>query len=403
MPGTTGTGAGTGHGRQLMVLGALAVWTSAMLFPWGEQRPATAAGQPGTAQALKLASTAQQAPGAAKSGAQGHGGHHMPPPTLGSETYQYSFPKETRRATTEVFDAETAPPPKDRKVHEYTLVIEEGVMHEVAPGIKFPTWTFNGKVPGPVLRAREGELLRVTLVNAGTVPHSIHFHGVHPAEMDGVFGLVPAGGSFTYEFEAKPYGVFPYHCHANPTSKHIQNGLYGMLIVDPKEGRVPMRELAMMMSAFDLDRDGDADFYAWNGKAFQYADHPIDLKLGEPVRMYVMNLFEEMMAPHIHGNMFGLIRTGTALKPGEVTDIVSLGIAERAILEFKYDLPGAYMFQCHFTEHMELGLMGWFRVGHVKPMKAGKKPAGDEHAHHASPAATPKTPKLAAKAGGAGE
>jgi FtsP/CotA-like multicopper oxidase with cupredoxin domain len=156
--------------------------------------------------------------------------------------------------------------------------------------------------------------------------------------------------------------VFPYHCHSNPSSQHIHNGLYGMLIIDPKEGRRPMKELAMVMSAFDLDRDGDADFYAWNGKAFQYADHPIEFAVGEDVRMYVLNIFEEMMAPHIHGNMFRLIRSGTALKPSELTDVVSLGIAERAILEFRYDYPGPYMFQCHFSEHMELGLMGWFQV-----------------------------------------
>lgn len=311
----------------------------------------------------------------------------MPPPSKGSETYQYAYPDERRLAREQVFDP-TPPPAASKPVHEYELVLEEGIEHEVAPGIKIPSWTFNGKVPGPIIRAREGELLRVKLINKGTLPHSIHFHGIHPASMDGVFGLVPAGGSFTYEFVAKPYGVFPYHCHSMPTSQHIHNGLYGMMIVDPKEGRKPMKELAMVMSAFDLDRDGDADFYTWNGKAFQYADYPIDLQKGEPVRMYVMNIFEEMMAPHIHGNMFGLIRTGTAMKPQEITDVVSLGIAERAILEFQYDLPGAYMFQCHFSEHMELGLMGWFRVGQTGPVKSavgsglrGRLTADAAHAH----------------------
>ncbi len=290
----------------------------------------------------------------------GHGAGRHRALTLGSDTFQYSYP-EKRLEAAQVFSA--APPaPASKSVHEYELVIEEGVEHEVAPGIKVPSWTFNGSIPGPVIRAREGEWLRVTLVNKGSVPHTIHFHGIHPANMDGVFEVVPPGGEFTYEFVARPYGVFPYHCHAMPSSQHIQNGLYGMMIIDPKEGRRPMKELAMLMSAFDLDRDGEADFYAWNGKAFQYADHPIELQSGEPVRMYVLNIFEEMMAPHIHGNMFGLIRSGTALKPSELTDVVSLGIAERAILEFAYESPGAYMFQCHFSEHMELGLMGWFQV-----------------------------------------
>jgi len=299
----------------------------------------------------------------------GHG-HHMPPPTKGSELYQYAYPAAHRLPPEKVYDP-TPPPPQSKPVHEYELVIEENVEHEVAPGVIMPAWTFNGTVPGPILRAREGELLRVKLVNHGTQPHTIHFHGVHPAAADGVFELVAPGESFTYEFVARPYGVFPYHCHSNPSSQHIHNGLYGMMIVDPKEGRAPMKELSMVMSAFDLDRDGEADFYAWNGKAFQYADNPIALQTGERVRMYVMNIFEEMMAPHIHGNMYGLIRSGTALKPGELTDVVSLGIAERAILEFHYDYPGTYMFQCHFSEHMELGLMGWFQVaGEMKAERA---------------------------------
>jgi FtsP/CotA-like multicopper oxidase with cupredoxin domain len=188
--------------------------------------------------------------------------------------------------------------------------------------------------------------------------------------MDGVFELVPPGGEYTYEFIARPYGIMPYHCHAMPTSQHIHNGLYGMLIVDPKEGRKPMRELAMVMSAFDLDRDGEADFYAWNGRAFQYADHPLQLAKGEPLRMYVLNMFEEAMVPHLHGNMYHLYPTGTSLKPTEYTDVKTLSIAERAILEFQYDFPGTYMFQCHVSEHMEQGLMGWFNVVEEKAQRA---------------------------------
>ncbi|MFB3141029.1 MAG: multicopper oxidase domain-containing protein, partial [Candidatus Acidiferrales bacterium] len=176
------------------------------------------------------------------------------------------------------------------------------------------------------------------------------------------FELVPPGESFTYEFIAQPYGIMPYHCHSMPSSQHIHNGLYGMMIFDPKEGRPPMRELAMVMSAFDLDRDGEAEFYAWNGRAFQYADNPIALRQGEPVRMYVMNIFEEAMVPHLHGNLFRLYPSGTTMTPTEYTDVKTLSIAERAMLEFQYDYPGTYMFQCHVTEHMEQGLMGWFNV-----------------------------------------
>ena len=309
----------------------------------------------------RVAAQRQLTPEAADAVQNQHARHL--PPTKGSRLYQYQSPATRRFDPSQVYDPTPPPPgPAPNGVREYTLVIEEDVPHEVAPGVSVPAWTFNRTVPGPVLRATEGELVRITLVNKGKVPHTIHFHGIHPANMDGVFELVPPGESFTYEFIAQPYGIMPYHCHSMPTSQHIHNGLYGMMIFDPKEGRPPMRELAMVMSAFDLDRDGEAEFYAWNGRAFQYADNPIALRRGEPVRMYVMNIFEEAMVPHLHGNLFRLYPSGTTLTPTEYTDVKTLSIAERAILEFQYDYCGTYMFQCHVTEHMEQGLMGWFNV-----------------------------------------
>ncbi len=309
--------------------------------------------------------------GAAAAVGEAHARHL--PPTQGSGPYQYDHPGHRRFDAAQVYNPVLPPPvPAKDGVREFELVLEENVLHEVAPGVKVPSWTFNGTVPGPVLRATEGDLVRVKFVNKGTVPHTIHFHGIHPAKMDGVFELVAPGASYTYEFTAAPFGIMPYHCHTMPASQHILNGLYGMLIIDPKQGRKPMKELAMVMSAFDLDRDGEAEFYAWNGRAFQYADHPVELGLGEPVRMYVMNVFEESMVPHLHGNMYRLYPTGTSLTPTEYTDVKSLNIAERAILEFQYDSPGHYMFQCHVSEHMEQGLMGWFHV-HERQQLAARK------------------------------
>ncbi len=310
-------------------------------------------------------SSASPADATAASAEAAHRAHL--PPTKGSDLYQYDHPGRRHFDASQVYSPVPPPPgPAPNGVREFTLTIREDVEHEVAPGIKLPAWTFNGTVPGPVLRATEGDTLRITVINHGALPHTIHFHGSHPAKMDGVFELIPPGGQFVYEFVAQPYGVMPYHCHAMPTSQHIHNGLYGMLIIDPKGGRKPMRELAMVMSAFDLDRDGEAEFYAWNGRAFQYADNPIALRRGEPVRMYVLNMFEESMVPHMHGTLYHLFPSGTTLTPTEYTDVKTLNIAERAVLEFRYDFPGDFMFQCHVTEHMEQGLMGWFRVADDK-------------------------------------
>ena len=129
-----------------------------------------------------------------------------------------------------------------RTVREYELSAE-AVEVEVAPGVMYPAWAYNGQVPGPTLRAREGDLLRVVFKNRDAHPHTIHFHGFHPAGMDGVFELVGTGQEFVYEFDAEPFGMHLYHCHTMPLKKHIEKGLYGAFVIDPKEGREEADEL----------------------------------------------------------------------------------------------------------------------------------------------------------------
>ena len=105
--------------------------------------------------------------------------------------------------------------------------------------MRFAAWTYNGRIPGPTLRCREGERLRITFVNGSEHPHTIHFHGIHPSEMDGVPGLgagqIEPGGRTVYEFDALPAGLHLYHCHVRPLAEHIAKGLYGAFIVDPRE------------------------------------------------------------------------------------------------------------------------------------------------------------------------
>ena len=132
----------------------------------------------------------------------------------------------------------------------------------------------------------------MNFVNAGSHPHTIHFHGIHPTNMDGVFEVVEPGGRFTYEFEAQPAGFHLYHCHATPLKKHIHKGLYGSFIIDPKEPRPPAQELVMVMNGFDTDADGGNNFYTVNGRSFYYAKYPIRVKRSELVRIYLANLTE---------------------------------------------------------------------------------------------------------------
>jgi FtsP/CotA-like multicopper oxidase with cupredoxin domain len=239
---------------------------------------------------------------------------------------------------------------------------------EVAPGIIYPAWTYNGRIPGPTLRCTEGDRLRIHFRNGSSHPHSMHFHGFHTAEMDGVPGtpgMINLGESFTYEFDAEPFGVHLYHCHAAPLARHIAKGLYGAFIIDPPGGRPPVdHELVMVMSGFDVDFDDENDFYAVNAIPFHYQLNPIHIGLGKRVRVYLVNIleFDLLNSFHLHANFFHYYPTGTSLTPSEFTDTVMQTQAQRGILEFTYKYPGNYMFHAHNTEFAELGWTGNFEV-----------------------------------------
>lgn len=253
--------------------------------------------------------------------------------------------------------------PDGRTLREYRVFSGDKDI-EVAPGARFPAWVYNGRLPGPTLRARQGDLLRVHFTNGSAHPHTMHFHGVHPANMDGVFEVVQPGETFVYEFDADPFGLHLYHCHVMPLAKHIAKGLYGAFIIDPPEARPPAHEMVMVMHGLDVDFDGVNDFYAVNGIPFHYHNHPIKIKAGELVRVYLVNIleFDLMNSFHLHANFFHYYPTGTSLTPSEFTDTVIQGQAQRGILEFRYRYPGMYMFHAHVTEFTELGWAGIFEV-----------------------------------------
>ncbi len=239
---------------------------------------------------------------------------------------------------------------------------------EVAPGIFFPAWTYNGQVPGPTIRATEGDLIKIYFENSGTKPHNIHSHGFHNASMDGsmVEDLVLPGKRFTYEFTADPFGTHLYHCHGLPISQHISKGMYGAYIVDPKNDTrlKPDKELIMIMNGFDTDFDGSNDIYAVNSIPFYYINNPIKVKHNELVRVYLTNLleFDQINSFHLHANFFDEYPTGTKLNPDFFTDVTVMGQGERSILDIRFKYPGRYMFHAHKTEFADLGWMGFFEV-----------------------------------------
>ena len=237
---------------------------------------------------------------------------------------------------------------------------------EIAPGMFFPAWTYNGHVPGPTIRATEGDRVRVTFRNLGSHPHTIHFHGWHPPEMDGALAgqEVQPGGSFLYEFDADPFGLHLYHCHTVPLKRHIHKGLYGAFIIDPKSGRPPADEMVMVMNAFDTNFDAENEVYAVNTVANAYMHEPIRVEVGRLVRIHLVNLteFDLVNSLHLHGMFFDVYRTGTSLTPTERTDTLMLCQGERAIVETTFRYAGDFMFHAHQSEFAELGWMGLFRA-----------------------------------------
>lgn len=275
--------------------------------------------------------------------------------------------------------------PSGQTLREFTWVAVDKEI-EIAPGIVFPAWTYNGRVPGPTMRCNEGDRVRIHFSNAGSHPHTIHFHGIHSASMDGVPGAGPGmiepGEMFTYEFDAAPFGCHLYHCHAIPLKRHIHKGLYGAFIVNPdpeKHGEQARRrhpdypeseewqEFIMVMNAFDTTFDDENEVYAVNTVAHHYMRHPIVIERDRPVRIYLVNLteFDPINSFHLHANFFDYYDSGTTLEPTlKTVDTVMLCQGQRGILEFSFAgfEPGQYMFHAHQSEFAELGWMSMFDV-----------------------------------------
>jgi FtsP/CotA-like multicopper oxidase with cupredoxin domain len=278
--------------------------------------------------------------------------------------------------------------PSGQTLRQYRIVAVDKEI-EVAPGVIFPGWVYNGRVPGPTLRCVEGDRVRIEFFNGSSHPHTIHFHGIHSATMDGVpgvgAGMIPTGGSTVYEFDAFPFGCHLYHCHAIPLKRHIHKGLYGAFLIDPDPARHPeqaeaarsrlhgtpenaaVNEMVMVMNAFDTNFDGENEVYAVNSVAFAYMNKPIRIRRHQRQRLYLVNIteFDPINSLHLHANFFDYYDHGTTLTPTlKTVDTIMQCQAQRGILEFDFRgfEPGPYMFHAHQSEFVELGWMGFFEV-----------------------------------------
>ena len=293
----------------------------------------------------------QAAAAAEPAAGEGHAGPygtaHAPPPHLPEDH----------------LDAVTIPPPPGRApggVRDLEITVTERQLL-VADGMVAEAWTYDGTAPGPIIRATEGERLRIRLLNRTGHPHNLHLHGRHSPQQDG-WEPVPAGGQTVYDVTAAPFGLHPYHCHTPPLAEHIARGLYGAFIVDPPEPRPDAHEFVLVLGGWDVDGDGRNEVYAWNGIAGFFHRFPIKVPVGEPVRCYVINMteYDVLGSFHLHAQTFDVLWQGTSLEPDIHADTVTLGQADRAVVEFTLPERGRYMFHPHQHHMAERGAMGWF-------------------------------------------
>jgi uncharacterized cupredoxin-like copper-binding protein len=227
------------------------------------------------------------------------------------------------------------------------------VQWEVLPGETVDAYAYNGMVPGPVIRATEGDTVRINFTNDLPESSVIHFHGPKlPNGMDGVVGVtqkvVEPGQSFTYEFVAQPGGTFVYHTHHNSAEQEAK-GLYGVFIVDPKEPPIKYdREVVQVLSEM-------GGYFLINGKAFP-ATEPVTARVGERVLFRLINLGQMTHPMHMHGHPFQIVGTDGYPVPESqalTKDVVNIGPGERYDLLLTADNPGTWLFHCHILTHVQ--------------------------------------------------
>ncbi len=282
----------------------------------------------------------------------------------------------------------TAPPLLPGTVHDIDLVVEEKLM-TVAAGYQQMVWTFNGSVPGPVIRVKVGDTIRVHLKNPATnkLEHSVDFHASQVAWNDEMTSIKP-GEEKLYEWTADYAGVWMYHCGTNPALHHIANGMFGMVIVEPAEGLAPVdREFAIVQSDWYLGPQGKEtnlakaasgnpapDFVMFNGVANQYLDNPIQIGTGERVRIFLLDAGPNIDSSfHIVGTIFDTVtKEGIHLVRNNDgnwgSQAVDLSPAQGAIIEFQTAEDGKYPMVTHAFNFVGRGALGLFLSGDGDPL-----------------------------------
>ena len=261
-------------------------------------------------------------------------------------------------------------------VHRITLKVEE-VVEDVAPGVGQTRWTFGGTAPGPVLRGKIGDTFIITLVNDGTIGHSIDFHAGSLAPNEPMRTIQP-GETLTYTFTATRAGIWMYHCSTMPMSMHIANGMFGAVIIDPPDLAPVDVEYVLVQGELYLGAQGDTadadkiaaqtpDLVTFNGYANQYAYEPLTATVGERVRVWVLDAGPNTASAfHIVGGQFDTVYLEGAytLQQGDPGGAQALALqpAQGGFVELTFPEAGDYPFVTHIMSDAEKGAKGIFHV-----------------------------------------
>jgi nitrite reductase (NO-forming) len=260
----------------------------------------------------------------------------------------------------------------------------------IAPGVEYAAWTFGGAVPGPVLHVRQGDTVAFTLINGANIPHSMDFHAAEIAPSKYYVNVMPKD-SIQYRFVARVPGAFMYHCGTAPVAMHIANGMYGALIVDPAKPRPPAEEFVLVQSEFYMSKQAGADgarmldwekllsqspdHVVFNGRAGQYATHPIDVRPNELLRLYVVNAGpNRTSAFHVVGGIFERVfEDGSQANPLVGVQTVEVPVGGGSIFELRLRESGDYPFVTHAFADATKGGVGVLRA--LARGETGSRPA----------------------------
>lgn len=286
-----------------------------------------------------------------------------------------------RTPTEPAFMAEIEPV-SDAPIKEFRIPITHETI-EIAAGVTYDGWTFGGTVPGPVIRVREGDLVRITLTNESPMPHSIDFHAAR-IPWDVAYQSINPGEEIAFEFTARDPGVYMVHCGTVPVTMHIMQGMYLAIVVDPAEGwgTEVDKEFVIVQSEFytqtmddgsvvpDLAAamDKKASHVVFNGRAFQYKEHPLEVDVGDRIRFFVVAAGPSFRSDfHIVGAVFDRVYPdGNPLNVLERVQTYSVPAGGGAVFETVFEEgasgPGLYPFVTHAFADAEKGAIGLIKV-----------------------------------------